>query len=236
MKPGKFIGRYFHDFLGLLYPEFCAACGKNLVDQEKVLCTQCLYELPRTNFHKQKDNALDQIFWGRVEILQVSSFFYFLKGSKYRKLIHQLKYKGRSDIGFELGKLYGAELALEPAFIKPDLILPVPLHPKKERKRGYNQSLMIAKGLAEMLSVKVEPEMLIRKIYTQTQTKKARYERWENVEEVFGVNHPKKIAGKHLLLVDDILTTGATLEGCAQVLHKAADVKISIATLGFASQ
>jgi len=234
-KLSKTLSHYFWDFIGLLYPEFCAACNANLIDQEKVLCTKCLYELPRTNYHKLPGNALEQIFWGRVPIERVSSYFFFLKGSKYRKLIHQLKYKGRQDIGVELGRLFGSELKSEPDFLLPTFILPIPLHPKKERKRGYNQSKAIADGLAEFLPGKVRTDLLIRKAFTETQTRKGRYERWENVEEVFGVNHAEELEGKHVLLVDDILTTGATIEGCAQILHKAADLKISVATLGYAS-
>jgi ComF family protein len=231
----KQIGHYFWDLIGLLYPEFCAACGTNLVEQEKVLCTKCLYELPRTHYHKVPGNPLEQIFWGRVPIKRVSSYFFFVKGSKFRKLIHQLKYKGRSDIGFEMGRFFGAELVLEPDFNLPEIIIPVPLHPQKEKKRGYNQSQAIAEGLAEMLPGKVDTHILLRKTFTQTQTKKTRYERWENVEEVFEVKNAKLIEGKHILLVDDILTTGATIEGCAQVLHKAAEVKISVVTLGYAA-
>lgn len=230
------VAQYFWDFVSLFYPERCAACKSSLIHQEKVLCSKCLYELPRTNYHKFTENPLEQIFWGRVPLERVTAFFFFVKGSKYRKLIHQLKYQNRPDIGQELGRLFGSELASEPAFLEPEYILPVPLHPKKEKKRGYNQSKTIADGLATFLPAKVRSDMLIRKTFTETQTRKGRYERWENVEEVFGVTHPDELNGKHILLVDDILTTGATIEGCAQVLHKAAQVKISVVTLGYASQ
>ncbi|MFA6402455.1 MAG: ComF family protein [Salinivirgaceae bacterium] len=229
------IKRYSSDFIGLFYPELCAACHVNLYEQEKILCTKCLYELPRTNYHKEPGNPLEKLFWGRVPVERVSSYFFFKKGSRYQKLIHLLKYHGRDDVGIELGRLFGADLAGEPDFRKPDFIIPVPLHPKKEKKRGYNQSALIAQGLGEFLPGKVDKSILLRKTFTQTQTKKSRYERWENVEEVFEVMHPEVLEGKHVLLVDDILTTGATLEGCAQVLQKAAQVKISIVTLGYAT-
>ena len=226
---------YLNDFTGLLYPELCCACNSNLVNQETVLCTRCEYELPRTHFHKVMGNPVEQTFWGRVVIERATSFFFFLKGSRYRKLLHQLKYKGRKDIGIELGRLFGKDLSSEPAFTEIDLIIPVPLHPRKERIRGYNQSEMIAIGLAHFLPGKVDTQSLYRKTFTETQTKKSRFERWENVGEVFGVREPEKLDGKHILLVDDVLTTGATLEACASVLHAATNVKISIATLAYAS-
>lgn len=228
------MAQYINDFVGLFYPELCAACNASLYEQEKVLCTRCLYELPRTNFHKEPGNKVEQIFWGRVPIERAASFFYFQKRSKFQRLIHLLKYHGREDIGLEMGRLFGAELAGEPDFLNPEIIIPVPLHPKKEKKRGYNQSALIAQGLAEKLPAKVESGLLQRKVYTQTQTRKTRFERWENVEEVFEVHQPERIEGKHILLVDDILTTGATIEGCAQMLHKSANVKISVVTLGYA--
>ncbi len=228
------IKQYFQDFIGLFYPELCSACNASLYEQEKVLCTRCLYELPRTDYHKQPGNPVEQIFWGRVPIERGAAYFFFLKGSKYQKLIHSLKYHGREDIGLEMGRLFGAELAAEPDFLKPEWIIPVPLHPKKLKNRGYNQSQLIAQGLAEKLPGTLKTEVLKRKVFTQTQTKKGRYERWENVEDVFDVVDPERLEGKHVLLVDDILTTGATIEGCAQVLHKVANVKISVVTLGYA--
>ncbi|MBI9066013.1 MAG: ComF family protein [Salinivirgaceae bacterium] len=224
-----------NNFLGLLYPEFCAACNQNLVNQEKVLCTKCLYELPRTYFHKVPGNPIEEIFWGRVLLERVTSFYFFQQGSKYRKLIHKLKYQNQPEIGIELGKHFAADLKTEAIFNEIDLIIPVPLHKKKLKMRGYNQSEMIAQGLAEILPAKLDTKSLIRKTFTQTQTKKNRYERWENIETVFEVKKPEIIEGKHILLVDDVLTTGATLEGCAQCLLKVKNVKVSIATLAFTS-
>jgi ComF family protein len=231
----KTIKTYFHDFLGLIYPELCAACQANLFQQEKVLCTKCLYNLPRTHFHKVPGNPIEQTFWGRVPIERGAAFYFFQKGSKYQQLLHLLKYNKRKDIGVELGRQYGADLVTEESFSEMDYIIPVPLHRKKLHKRGYNQSEMFGKGLAEFLPATLVTNNLYRKKYTETQTKKSRYERWENVEDVFGVRFPEKLEGKHVLLIDDVITTGATLEGCAQVLKNAADVKISIATMAFAS-
>ena len=235
MKFFKNIKVYLGDFLGLIYPELCAACYTNLIQQEKVLCTKCLYDLPRTHFHKVPGNPIEQTFWGRVPIERAAAFYFFQKASKYQKLLHLLKYKKRKDVGIELGRLYGADLINEDKFSEIDFIIPVPLHPKKQHKRGYNQSEMICLGLEEFLPAALRTDILYRKIFTETQTKKSRYERWENVEDVFGVRNAELLEGKHVLLVDDVITTGATIEGCAQVLKKAANVNISVATLAYAS-
>ena len=231
----KTLTKYWEDFIGLLYPEFCATCDTNLVNQEKVICTKCLYELPRTHFHKVPKNPIEQIFWGRVPITYATSYFFFQQESRYRKLIHKLKYQNQPEVGVELGTIFAADLLNEPKFNEIDAIIPVPLHRKKLRKRGYNQAEMIGKGMADILPAHLDTQTLIRKQFTNTQTKKNRFERWENVEAVFGLNNPEKLVNKHVLLVDDVLTTGATLEGCAQVLHKIEGIKISVATLGYAS-
>ncbi len=231
----KSVKTYFEDFLGLFYPELCAACQANLYQQEKVLCTKCLYELPRTYFHKVLGNPIEQSFWGRVQIERAAAFYFFQKDSKYQHLLHMLKYKKRNDIGIELGRLYAADLVSEKVFNEIDFLIPVPLHPKKRHKRGYNQSEMICKGLQEVLPAKMRTDILYRKVFTETQTRKSRYERWENVEDVFGVKNSGELDKKHILLVDDVITTGATIEGCAQVLKKAANVTVSVATLAFAS-
>lgn len=228
--------QYILDFFALFYPNLCTVCSASLVRQEKVICSKCLYELPRTHFHKVKGNPLEKVFWGRVEVERVTAYFFFLKGSKYRKMIHLFKYSDRKDIGIELGRNFASELKSSDDFSSIDLILPVPLHPRKERKRGYNQSDLIAQGMSELLPAAMEKNILYRKIYTETQTKKSRFERWENMENVFGVKNIDRLEGKHVLLVDDVLTTGATLEGCAHALHEAENVKISVATLAFAAE
>jgi len=235
MKILKTIKVYIYNFLGLLYPELCTACYANLYQQEKVLCTKCLYELPKTHYHKIPDNPIEQTFWGRVPIERAAAFYFFQKGSKYQKILHKLKYHKRKDIGVQMGRFYGAELASDQAFNEIDYIIPVPLHPKKLHKRGYNQSEVIGLGMEEFLPAKLMTDNLYRKKFTETQTKKSRYERWENVEDVFGVRYPERLEGKHILLIDDVITTGATLEGCAQILKNNADVKISVATLAYAS-
>ncbi len=231
----KTIKTYLSDFIGLLYPELCAACNKNLFKQETVLCSKCLYDLPRTHFHKVPGNPIEQAFWGRIEIERGAAFYFFKKASKYQHLLHSLKYHKRKDIGIELGRQYGSDLSEEIDFTEIDYIIPVPLHKKKLHKRGFNQSEIIGKGLEEFLPAQMRTDFLYRKIFTETQTRKSRYERWENVEDVFGVDKPEELEGKHILLVDDVITTGATIEGCAQVLKKAANVKISVVSLAYAA-
>lgn len=189
--------------------------------------------MPRTNFHLTSNNQLESIFWGRFPVEKATALLYFKKGSAYRKLIHKLKYNGNPEIGIYLGKLLAENLTEWATDI--DYIVPVPLHPKKKKIRGYNQSEMLANGLSEILKIPVDTHALIRSLFTQTQTRKARYERWENVKSVFEIADDKVFQDKHILLVDDIITTGATLEGSAQALLGIKNIKISIAAIGMAS-
>lgn len=221
---------FIHDFWGLFYPRICPACDNPLVRNEDFLCTSCLLDLPRTNFHKDPENEVAQMFWGRVNLENASAFLYFQKKNKVQHLLHKLKYKGDKEIGRFLGRLAGNELKETP-FEQIDMVIPLPLHPKKQKIRGYNQSEMIALGIGEALGKKIEKSVLIRKFANTTQTRKHRYERWLNVEEVFEVVNREKIANKHILLVDDVVTTGATLEASAGELLKGTNTKVSIITV-----
>ena len=233
MMNGK-LNVYVTDFLSLIFPNQCLCCETPLVHQERILCTKCDVGLPRTHFHLVDDNPIEEVFWGRVNIEKASSYFLFKKGSKYQKLMHHLKYKGRYDVGVYLGRKYGSELMQNSYFDDVDIIVPVPLHPRKERKRGYNQSLAIAEGFSEVMGKKVEENVLYRRLYSETQTRKGRFERWENMNNIFACKHEKLLDNKHVLLIDDILTTGSTLEACALVLIQK-NIKVSIATLAYAS-
>lgn len=224
------------DFLSLIYPNLCLSCENVLMKQEHLICTNCLIQLPRTYYHLVSDNPVEMIFWGRVKIEKATSWFTFQKGSRYQKLMHQLKYKGMRVVGVELGRKFGAELLENNYFGEVDFLIPVPLHPKKEQKRGYNQSLAIADGMAQMLKKDICTDILVRNYYSETQTRKGRFERWENVSELFGVINNEKLVGKHVLLVDDIITTGSTIEACAAALLKSSNVKVSVATLGYSNQ
>ena len=223
------------DLLSLFFPNLCAGCRKPLVRGEKVICTLCIFHLPKTYFHQDSDNPLTRVFWGRVELEGVAAYVYFQKGGTVQHLLHQLKYKGNKEIGVQMGRLYGMELNYSEIFKGVDTIIPVPLHPRKLRKRGYNQSLMFAEGLSAAMKKDLETRSLYRKSFSQTQTRKSRYSRWENVESIFAVRNPSRIAGKHLLLVDDVITTGATTEACAQALLQVPGVRVSVAAIAYAS-
>jgi len=226
---------YFQDFISLFYPDNCLSCGNNLFKSERILCTSCLFHLPKTNYHFEKDNPISKIFWGRTEIEIASAFYFFVKASKLQHLIHQLKYKGKKEIGVFIGEIYGEELVKSEFYKNIDLIIPVPLHPKKEKLRGYNQSEVFARGLSASMNIPVDTLTLIRTYASETQTKKTRFKRWENVKEIFEIRDAEKIENKHILLVDDVITTGATLESCANMLNKISGVKISIAGIAIAS-
>jgi ComF family protein len=220
----------FNDLLKLVFPIYCQVCGDPLMDNEHLFCTKCLFEMPRTNNHLEKENKLTELFYGRAQIEAGTSLFEFKKGSQYRKLLHLLKYKSKTEIGYELGKYLGVNIKESIYFNNIDFVVPVPLHPKKLKKRGYNQSALISKGIADKLQTKMNEETLIRTINTKTQTNKNKFERWENVHNVFKLTN-KCFDNKHVLLVDDVITTGATIEGCINALQDANNVKISIATL-----
>ncbi len=220
-------------FLNFFYPVQCDVCGRLLNAGEEILCSGCFLDLPRTNFHLDPANPVAALFWGRVYVTHAASYYFFNKGSPYQKLIHKLKYQGRSDIGITLGRWYAGELR-DSAFSSVDLVIPVPLHPLKERQRGYNQSMMIARGIGDGLDRPLVVGNLVRPSFTETQTRKSRFERFLNMEGKFIVKDPGAIAGQHVLLVDDVVTTGSTLEACSQVLLSEGCREVSLATLAVA--
>jgi ComF family protein len=222
------------DFVSLLFPSLCASCDKNLYRNEALICTQCLYDLPKTNHHFLKDNPVSMLFWGRVNIESAAAYYFFEKGSRFRRLIHKMKYRGQKEIGYELGKIYGSELSASKLFNKAELIIPVPLHPRKERKRGYNQSEWIAKGIAESMGKTLDTHSVVRAVDTESQTRKGRYERWKNVENIFVTISPDKLENKYILIVDDVITTGSTFEACAHAILKIDGTKVSCAALAMA--
>jgi len=225
---------YLADFVSLLFPQLCAACCESLVANERLICTDCLYNLPFTNFHFEPDNVVARQFWGKIPVEGAFALYYFNKGGKIQNLMHQFKYKGVRQIGNLLGNIAGGQLAKNDVFKSIDLIIPVPLHKKRLRERGYNQSACFAEGLGEILNVPVEINNLVRINATETQTHKSRFARFENMQEVFAVTAPERLVNKHVLLVDDVITTGSTLEACGAQLLKTDGLKLSIATIAYA--
>jgi ComF family protein len=224
------------DFISLFYPNVCAACSTSLHKHEQNICDKCYINLPRSNFHSDQKNPVNRLFHGRVDILMAGSYYLFTKAGSVQKILHQLKYRGNTEVGITLGRWYGEDLRSSEQFASADLVIPVPLHAKRLKKRGYNQSACFAQGLSESMRIEMKENVLIRKDETKTQTQKSRYDRWQNVENKFEVKEPEGIYNKHVLLVDDVVTTGATLEACAQELKKVQGVKVSIATIAYAQQ
>jgi len=226
--------RLLTDLLDLLLPRICCCCRRALRRWEEEICNYCLIEIPVTHFEDDPENLVAQVFWGRVYLEQAMSWFFFHKNSRYQKAIHQLKYQDRPGIGKTLGKEFGYQLSGSDIFILPDLLIPVPLYSKKMKKRGYNQSEKIAEGLSEALGIPLETEVLIKTEDTSSQTNKSRFDRYLNVVDSFKVENLEVIKNKHIFLIDDVLTTGATLEACATKLLEIPGVRVSIGTLAWA--
>jgi ComF family protein len=219
-------------FSHLFFPQVCVSCGDKLLVQEKCICLKCIFKLPKTNNFKETDNALEMLMAGRMPFERIASFCLYSKKGVLAPMMQYLKYRNRDDIGVLLGKMYGEDLRGSD-FLQPiDIIVPVPLHQKKLKQRGYNQAEMIAKGLSEATSISISTENLVRTIHNPTQTKLDKSRRWENVKEIFDVKNPGQFENKHILLVDDIITTGSTLEACGVALQECNNLKISVAAIG----
>ncbi len=227
---------YLKDFFYLFFPQLCLICNQSLFKHEDFLCNNCLKDLPRSYFHFIKNNPVDQIFWGRVNVIKATSFLIYNKDNKAKDVLHAIKYKGKKDLASKIGVIFCNELTKVNYFEDVDVVVPVPLHPRKKQKRGYNQSECLAEGMAQSLGVVVKNDILLKVVDNSTQTKKNRFERWQNVEDAYMITDSSSIAGKSILLVDDVVTTGATLEACAKVLLKIPGVKVNIATIAYASR
>ena len=226
------INTLFRAFSNLFFPQLCVMCNNKLLAQEKIICLACHCKLPKTNNFNEPDNVLEKLMAGRIPFERIAAFCIFSKKGTIAPLIHHLKYRNRDDIGIFLGEMYGKEL-LGSEFLQPiDLLVPVPLHRKKKKQRGYNQAEIIAKGLSKATSIPISTDNLIRTIHNPTQTKFDKTRRWENVKDIFDVKNPEEFENKHILLVDDVITTGSTLEGCGVALQKCNDIKISILAIG----
>lgn len=222
--------------LNTLLPHTCGACNRKLQPWDEEICQLCLMEMPVSFFHKKADNPVAKVFWGRVRIEQATTWFVYVRGSRFGNLLHRLKYEHRPLIGVAMGKQYGYQLLHSECYDMPDMIIPVPLHPKRKRKRGYNQSEMIAKGLSKATGLPYTVRNLIRNTHTKTQTAKSRVDRYLNVKGKFSINNSQDIEGKHIMLVDDVITTGATMEACAEELLEVAGVRVSLVGIAFAEK
>lgn len=224
------IRQYFKDLVHLLFPSVCVGCETSLLSHEELLCTECLYHLPFTDFHLDADNATARQLWGKLHFQFAISMLYLSKSSRVEKIVYNLKYGNQPEVGYYFGKMYARKLSQVSDLEQIDLIVPVPLHRSKLRKRGYNQSSYFAKGLAEGLEKEWSDTLLLRLKATISQTKKSRSDRYDNVANIFYIKDQTMIKGKHILIVDDVLTTGATLSSLGNVLIEAG-AEVSVVTM-----
>lgn len=228
--------KIFSDLAHLFYPHLCFGCGDDQISHPEFLCPVCKSELPYTHFADIRDNPVEKIFYGRIKIEAAMSLFYFSKKAVIQNLVHHLKYKRQPQLGIELGKMIGLEISKKSAFEDCDFVVPLPLYKDREKSRGYNQSALLCEGISAICQLPVSVENLVRMHKSETQTKKHRRERWQNVEGIFEVLNPSAFENKKILLVDDVITTGASLEACAEELLKIPNVGICIATLAIATE
>jgi ComF family protein len=220
----------------LFFPTLCVACSDRTAMLNTCFCASCRARLIVQDMYKMAENEFTDRFWGRLPLQTGAALYKFSKKSPIQKAMHRLKYGNRPEIGRQLGREMGLKLKQSASFANVDAIVCVPLHPLRERKRGYNQSAMFAQGLAEAMSIPHLAGALQRKMYSESQTRKKRMERFDNVESVFDVAKPKLLQHKHILLVDDVLTTGATLEQCGKIILDVPHTKLSMATIAMAQR
>lgn len=221
-------------FIELVFPRVCLVCGDSLFACEVEMCHRCLQGLPMTGFECLADNPVEQLFWGKVKLDGATSMYYYRKEEKVQRLIHEVKYHGNQYLGYELGRQFGGVLKKASGFNSSTVIVPVPLHFRKIRLRGFNQSEVIARGMAKTTGMEVNTTCLVRNVHTATQTKKNKFERWQNVEGIFSVTDETVLVNQHVLLVDDVVTTGSTLESCVVAIQKAQPATVRVATLACA--
>lgn len=226
---------FLNNVLHLLYPNLCVSCNKNLIENERYLCLGCQFVLPETNNHLNKENEVEKTLWGRIPFERAFSFLFFNQQGMTQKLLHELKYKGNEELATFLGEIYAQRIKKTVENHRIDAIAAIPLHSSRLKKRGYNQSLAFANGISNLLEIENLSSALVRTKATDTQTKKSRTERWENVSSIFEVADARLLENKHILLVDDVITTGATIESCAKEIIKSSNCTISIASIAFAA-
>lgn len=221
--------------LHLAFPHVCEGCGTDTLPSDHYLCVHCLDALPKTYYPRHDDNPVEQLFWGRLPVAQAAAHYYFTRESTMQHLVHQFKYHGHQELGRYLGRLMGYELLAAGRFADIDALVPLPLHPAKEGQRGFNQATVLCEGIADVMGKPLLKQVVIRPEFTETQTHKSRVERWQNMQGKFQLADTHAAEGRHILLVDDVVTTGATLEACGSVLLQVPGLRLSIATLCTAS-
>lgn len=232
MKHFPILQTWSQALLNFFFPRYCPICGEILYHPQMVLCVSCDIKLPRTRQHLQPDNEMEKMFWGKIPLARAASYFYYSRGSQNDRIIHQFKYRGQKELARQIARMAACELQPSGFFQGIDYLIPVPLHPEREKQRGYNQSEWLAKGLSDITGIPVCTHWVERTLSTETQTRKSAYERRHNMQHVFSLlANPAELSGKHLLLIDDVLTTGATLTACAEVFCNIENLQISIFTL-----
>jgi ComF family protein len=222
------------DLVALFMPRRCAACDMGLMRFEESLCMMCMRDLPRARFHDDPSNRVEQLFWGKLQLEAASAFLLFSRSGKVQRMLHRLKYGNDHTVGHVLGRLMAEELMASDRFRTVDTLMPVPLHPRKERMRGFNQSQVLVDGMRQVWPLPCATKELMRVVKTPSQTRRGRLDRWTNVKEAFQLADPEALRDRHVLLVDDVVTTGATLEGCAKALDEVPGLRISICTVACA--
>ncbi|MGZ4089152.1 MAG: ComF family protein [Bacteroidia bacterium] len=225
-----------YDFMSLIYPRRCEACSNLLFKHETFICNFCSVNLPKSNYHKYPGNELEQVFAGRIPFEGVYSFYVFEKSGKVQRLLHHIKYQEQKELAVFLGTQYTKELLKDNFGFNFDVIIPIPLHENKLKQRGYNQSECFAKGLSQAGKVTLDTNSMIRVTETATQTRRKKYARWENVEGIFQLTSDEHLKGKHILIVDDVITTGATIEAAWEALKNVEGIKVSVAAIAFAAR
>ncbi|MDO4949930.1 MAG: ComF family protein [Bacteroidales bacterium] len=223
------------DIADYFFPRYCVVCGEALSGSEQFLCAKCLIQLPRTNLHLQSDNDVEKNLWGKIPLGKASAYLYYHKKGMVSKLIASLKYQGNAALGVFLGRCMATDLIATSFFSDIDFIVPLPLHKTRRKKRGYNQSEQLALGISSVTNIPIRNDIVVRKRDTDTQTSKSEVQRWENLQDSFECVSPEPLVGKHILLVDDVMTTGATVVACADAFDKTRQLKISVLTLSVAS-
>lgn len=232
----KFSTTILSPLVHFFYPHNCIGCGSDIIEADNFLCLDCINDLPHTDFALHAGNPVEKNFWGRIPVTSAMSEFYFSKDSIIQNCIHEFKYRGNKKLGLCLGKIMGKSMLNSNRFSSIDCLIPLPLFTAKEFKRGFNQSSILCSGINEIMNIPIITQNVIRIVHTETQTKKGRIQRWENVEKSFSVNEPAMLIGKHILLVDDVITTGATIEACGREILKIEGTQLSVASLAISKK